>query len=114
MCVHGRRGLGFWGTALLGLILPCVAHASWSAPDRVVPVALGLAVILVAAKIGGDVAVRFGQVAVLGELLAGVAPLAVFAVVGVGAGGADAAGVDAGVADLLASSALSTRSTIGR
>jgi Kef-type K+ transport system membrane component KefB len=40
--------------------------------DRVAPVALGLALILVAAKVGGHVAVRFGQVAVLGELLAGV------------------------------------------
>lgn len=48
------------------------AHASWSTPDRVSPAALGLVVILLAAKIGGHLAVRAGQVAVLGELLAGV------------------------------------------
>jgi len=34
--------------------------------------ALGLAILLVAAKVGGHLAVRFGQLAVLGELLAGV------------------------------------------
>src|SRR3954469_10608965 len=42
------------------------------APDLVAPVALGLAVMLVAAKLGGDLAMRRGKVAVLGELLAGV------------------------------------------
>lgn len=41
-------------------------------PDPVAPALLGLAVILLAAKLGGDVAVRFGQPAVLGELIAGV------------------------------------------
>lgn len=40
--------------------------------DPVTAVALHLAVILVAAKLGGDLAVRVGQPAVLGELLAGV------------------------------------------
>jgi Kef-type K+ transport system membrane component KefB len=40
--------------------------------DPVAHVALALAAILVAAKIGGDLAVRFGQPAVLGELLAGM------------------------------------------
>ena len=40
--------------------------------DPVAPVALGLAVILVVSKIGGDLAIRLGQVAVLGELVAGV------------------------------------------
>lgn len=41
-------------------------------PDPVASVVLALAVILVAAKLGGDLAVRVGQPAVLGELLAGV------------------------------------------
>ncbi len=44
-----------------------------TALDPVAPVALGLAVILVAAKVAGHLAMRAGQVAVLGELLAGVA-----------------------------------------
>jgi len=38
----------------------------------VAPVLLAVAVVLVAAKLGGEVATRFGQPAVLGELLAGV------------------------------------------
>ena len=41
--------------------------------DPAAPVVLWLAVILVAAKVGGHVAVRLSQPAVLGELLAGVA-----------------------------------------
>src|SRR3990172_7269542 len=44
-----------------------------SAGDPIATVALHLAIVLVAAKLGGDVAVRIGQPAVLGELLAGVA-----------------------------------------
>ena len=44
------------------------AHA-----DPVAGVAIALAIILVAAKIGGDLAIRAGQPAVLGELLCGVA-----------------------------------------
>lgn len=40
--------------------------------DPAAPVVLWLAVILVAAKLGGHLAVRLGQPAVLGELLAGV------------------------------------------
>ena len=41
--------------------------------DPAAPVVLWLAVILVAAKVGGHLAVRLSQPAVLGELLAGVA-----------------------------------------
>ncbi len=52
--------------------MPATAQAAASAPDRVAPVAFGLALILVAANLGGHLAVRLGQVAVLGELLAGV------------------------------------------
>ncbi len=40
--------------------------------DPAAPVVLALAVILVGAKIGGHLAIRFGQPAVLGELLIGV------------------------------------------
>jgi Kef-type K+ transport system membrane component KefB len=55
------------------MLLPSTALAAGaSASDRVAPVALGLALILVAANLGGHIAIRLGQVAVLGELLAGV------------------------------------------
>src|SRR4051812_10339861 len=40
--------------------------------DPVTALVLALAIILVAAKLGGHLAVRFGQPAVLGELVAGV------------------------------------------
>jgi len=48
-------------------LLATAAHA-----DPVAAVVLALAVILVAAKLGGDLAVRAGQPAVLGELVAGI------------------------------------------
>jgi Kef-type K+ transport system membrane component KefB len=41
-------------------------------PDSLAPVVLALAVVLAAAKLGGDLAERVGQPAVLGELVAGV------------------------------------------
>lgn len=50
------------------LILPLLAAAG----SDIAPVVLALAVILVAAKLGGDLAVRVGQPAVLGELIVGV------------------------------------------
>lgn len=46
---------------------PAAAHA-----DPVAPVVMALAVLLTAAKLGGHLAVRVGQPAVLGELVAGV------------------------------------------
>ena len=46
--------------------------AAASHGDTLAPVVLGLAVILAAAKIGGDIAGRIGQPAVLGELVFGV------------------------------------------
>jgi len=46
--------------------------AAASHGDALVPVVLALAVILAAAKLGGDVAQRIGQPAVLGELVIGV------------------------------------------
>jgi len=48
------------------------ALASAAGPDSIAHVAVALAAILAAAKLGGDVAVRLKQPAVLGELLAGV------------------------------------------
>jgi Kef-type K+ transport system membrane component KefB len=54
--------------------VPSAAAAALSAAhaDPVAAVVLALAVILVAAKLGGDLAVRVGQPAVLGELVAGI------------------------------------------
>jgi len=58
------------------LLVPAVvgaqSHSNGHA-DPVAGVVLGLAVILIAAKLAGHLAVRIGQPAVLGELLAGVA-----------------------------------------
>jgi Kef-type K+ transport system membrane component KefB len=60
-------------TFLSVVLLPAVALAAeGSHADPVAPVAIAVALILVAAKLGGDLAVRIGQPAVLGELLVGV------------------------------------------
>jgi Kef-type K+ transport system membrane component KefB len=64
--------------AALVVILPTLVvaqpHQATSAHvDPVAPVVLALAIILAAAKLGGHLAVRVGQPAVLGELVAGVA-----------------------------------------
>jgi Kef-type K+ transport system membrane component KefB len=66
--------------------------------DPVAPVVLALAIILVAAKLGGDLATRMGQPAVLGELVMGVL-LGNLTLVGLG--GLEWLKTDAGV-DLLA------------
>jgi Na+:H+ antiporter len=52
--------------------VPAVAHASVEAAVPVAELALALTVILIAAKLGGELATRIGQPAVLGELVAGV------------------------------------------
>lgn len=58
---------------LLLVLAPALAWASEDGhADPVAPVALSLAVVLIAAKLGGDLAVRLGQPSVLGELIAGV------------------------------------------
>ena len=57
---------------VLLLAAPALAAEIGSHGDPVAPILLWLAVILVAAKLGGELAVRVGQPAVLGELLAGV------------------------------------------
>jgi Kef-type K+ transport system membrane component KefB len=55
------------------MFLPLLqAPAAASHADTLAPVVLALAVILAAAKLGGDVAERIGQPAVLGELVVGV------------------------------------------
>lgn len=50
-----------------------LAAAGGGHADPVAPVVVALAIILVAAKLGGELAVRLGQPAVLGELVIGVA-----------------------------------------
>lgn len=59
--------------ATLVALVPCVASASEGGhEDPVAPVVLGLAVILLAAKFGAEIAVRLGHASVLGELLVGM------------------------------------------
>ena len=63
------------GLFLVMLVLPSLAFASGDADAHADPVArvvLFLAVILASAKLGGDLATRLGQPAVLGELIVGV------------------------------------------
>src|SRR5688572_24389010 len=57
---------------MIGASLSPVAMASGGHADPVAPVLLALAVILTAAKVSGNLAIRIGQPAVLGELVAGV------------------------------------------
>jgi Kef-type K+ transport system membrane component KefB len=63
-----------FGLATLACLVAVPADAAEGAGhnDPVASVVLSLAVILVAAKLGGDLATRIGQPAVLGELVAGV------------------------------------------
>lgn len=74
----GRRAVLLAGVLLAVLFPPgpLVAAAGASAAgghaDPVAPVLLGLVLVLVSAKLGGDLAVRIRQPAVLGELVAGV------------------------------------------
>jgi Kef-type K+ transport system membrane component KefB len=58
--------------AALAALAPALASGAGPHLDPVASVVLHLALILVAAKLGGEVATRAGQPAVLGELLAGV------------------------------------------
>ncbi len=61
-----------FGAASLLWTAPALAGDGAAHGDPVAPVVLWLAVILVAAKLGGDLATRLAQPAVLGELLVGV------------------------------------------
>jgi Na+:H+ antiporter len=56
---------------LVALVVAMPAYAGGSA-DPIAPVVLALAVVLAAAKVGGDLATRIGQPAVLGELVFGI------------------------------------------
>jgi Kef-type K+ transport system membrane component KefB len=60
-----------WLIAFLLIAMP-VAAAEGGHTDPVAPVVLAVAALLVAGKLAGEVAVRFGQPAVLGELVAGM------------------------------------------
>jgi len=94
-----RRSLTIPAIFALAAFLPSVAAADGGGhSDPVAPVVLGLAIILVAAKAGAEIAVRLGQAAVLGELLAGVF-LGNLDLVGIR--GFEALGTDAGL-DLIA------------
>jgi Kef-type K+ transport system membrane component KefB len=59
-----------WSSLLLFAAWPALASTPHADPSA--PVVLALAIILVAAKLGGHLAVRLGQPSVLGELVAGV------------------------------------------
>lgn len=61
-----------WFFFLGALLTSSLALASGGANDHSAPVILAIAIILIASKIGGDLASRIGQPAVLGELLIGV------------------------------------------
>lgn len=60
-------GIALFGMAELADAAEAAAHR-----DPIAPVVLALAIILIAAKLGGDLAARIGQPAVLGELALGV------------------------------------------
>lgn len=54
------------------IVMPFLAFIGDLHSDPVAPVVLALAIVLIVAKLGGDLAARGGQPAVLGELLCGV------------------------------------------
>jgi len=69
-----RRSRAFTAAALaLSPAFAWAGEAGAAHADPIAKVVLHLAVILLAAKLGGELAARFGQPAVLGEMLAGIA-----------------------------------------
>lgn len=60
------------GLAVFAAMLPSFASETGGHSDPAAPIVLALAIILVLAKVGGDLASRFKQPAVLGELMVGV------------------------------------------
>jgi Kef-type K+ transport system membrane component KefB len=68
-----RRFLRAGAAAAALAAVPSWAAGGGAHADPIAPAALAIAVILAAAKLGGDLAVRLGQPAVLGELLMGLA-----------------------------------------
>jgi len=65
--------LSFAGVSeLLSSLVPAAGGGASGHGDPVAAVAIGLALILLAAKLGGDLAARLGQPPVLGELVVGI------------------------------------------
>jgi len=66
--------LGMLIVLILAIAVPAIASATAEegSGDTIIQVLVALVIILLAAKIGGDLASRFGQPAVLGELVIGV------------------------------------------
>jgi Kef-type K+ transport system membrane component KefB len=66
---------GLW-PGVAGLVLLAIPLGAWAGtadtPSRAGPILFGLALLVVAAKLGGLVADRWGQPSVLGELLVGI------------------------------------------
>ena len=60
------------GLAVFAAMFPSFASETGGHSDPAAPIVLALAIILVLAKVGGDLASRFKQPAVLGELMVGV------------------------------------------
>ncbi len=78
MAAASRKSLTIGLLVALFAIVPALVAGQSHEPsathaDPVTPIVLALAIILAAAKVGGHLAVRLGQPAVLGELVAGVA-----------------------------------------
>ncbi|MGE5177116.1 MAG: cation:proton antiporter [Hyphomicrobiales bacterium] len=69
-----RFPLAFTMAAIAAIVFGVAraAHASTGAEDPAIPLLIDLAVILGAAKLGGWIATRVGQPAVLGELVSGI------------------------------------------
>ena len=71
--LFSRASLGLLGGCLLAISVPAIASATGSeAHPAFGPTLFGLAVLVASAKAGGLLAERWGQPAVLGELLAGI------------------------------------------
>jgi Kef-type K+ transport system membrane component KefB len=72
MTTPAKQLLALIATLPLFIATPALAAPAEGHADPVTPIVLGLAIILAAAKLAGHLAVRVGQPAVLGELIAGV------------------------------------------
>jgi len=73
MKIHSAPAILATAAVVFSAATPAMAGGGADHADPVAPVVLALALVLAVAKIGGHLATRFGQPAVLGELLFGVA-----------------------------------------